>query len=265
MLSIVIPSHNDKYLHQTIRSLLENARGEIEIVPVLDGYIPAKDPKVDDRVKPVLVGVNKGMRESINRGVEMSSGEYLMRVDEHCMFGPAYDTILLGDIEPNWIVTPRRYELDPEKWEVIPSHPAVDYMKLLIVEKNARNLRPAYYKFSGVIWNSRTVERQHIPVDETMAMQGSCWVMPRSWWEDVIVRLDSNGYGTHYQDSTEMLFKTWAAGGKLMVNKNTWYAHKHRGFNRTHQYPEAKAIPEWEYALNRHRAEYERVRKQWGV
>jgi hypothetical protein len=31
-----------------------------------------------------------------------------------------------------------------------------------------------------------------------------------------------------------MVFKTWKAGGKLMVNKNTWHAHKHRSFARTH-------------------------------
>lgn len=257
-LSIVIPSHNDRYLHQTIRSLLDNARGSIEIIPVLDGYIPATDPKVDDRVRPIFVGVNKGMRESINRGVEMSLGEYIMRVDEHCMFGLAYDTILLKNIEPNWIVTPRRFYLDVEKWEVM-DKPPVDYEKLVIIEKPDKGIR----KFSGVAWPARTRERKDIVVDETMCMQGSCWVMPKSWWENVIVRLDSNGYGTHYQDTTEMLFKTWAAGGKLMVNKGTWFAHKHRSFNRTHQYPVTKAIPEWQFALDKHKEEYEVIRRKW--
>jgi hypothetical protein len=28
--------------------------------------------------------------------------------------------------------------------------------------------------------------------------------------------------------------KTWKAGGRLMVNKNTWFAHKHRDFARSH-------------------------------
>ena len=39
------------------------------------------------------------------------------------------------------------------------------------------------------------------------------------------------------QDSHEMQFKTWKAGGKLMVNKNTWFAHKHVSFPRTHNHP----------------------------
>ena len=31
-----------------------------------------------------------------------------------------------------------------------------------------------------------------------------------------------------------MVFKTWKAGGKLMVIKASWHAHKHRSFPRTH-------------------------------
>jgi len=63
-----------------------------------------------------------------------------------------------------------------------------------------------------------------------MAMQGSCWFMPKAWWEKVIVELQTKGYGQMYQDSHEMVFKTWKAGGRLMVSKKTWFAHKHRSF-----------------------------------
>ena len=27
-----------------------------------------------------------------------------------------------------------------------------------------------------------------------------------------------------------MIFKTWKKGGKMMINKNTWYAHRHNKF-----------------------------------
>ena len=50
-----------------------------------------------------------------------------------------------------------------------------------------------------------------------------------------------------------------------MLNKNTWYAHKHRSFNRTHHYPTEKAIPEWKYALEKWLPDYERIRKKWGT
>ncbi len=98
-------------------------------------------------------------------------------------------------------------------------------MKLKIV-----NVSDGVKKFSGV--EARGDDSQ--PIQESMAMQGSCWIMRRDWWDKVIGELQTEGYGPHYQDSHEMVFKTWKNGGKLMVNKNTWHAHKHRDFPRTH-------------------------------
>jgi glycosyltransferase involved in cell wall biosynthesis len=256
MLSIIIPSYKDPCLAKTINSLLTNAKGEIEIIVVLDGYFPTFDLPEDSRVI-YIYQENTGMRGAINTGIAFANGEYLMRTDEHCMFAEGFDEALVKTIEDNWIVTPRRYKLNPVEWKVMEDGP-IDYEKLVIRETPSR-------KFSGVEWKGRAKERRDIMVDETMWMQGSCWFMTRSWWDKVISELQSEGYGTHYQDTTEMIFKTWRAGGKLMVNKNTWFAHKHRSFNRTHHYSEQKAIPEWEYALNLWSGDYEKVRKEWGI
>lgn len=224
MLSIVIPSYKDPLLHKTIDSLLENAMGEIEIIPVLDGYTPEKPLKDDPRIVPLHLGKNVGMRRAINAGVAIARGEFLMRNDEHQIFGKGYDVILARDCQPNWIMTPRRYFLDTDKWEVM-DIPPVDFMKLKIV-----NVSPGVRKFSGVEAKGNDSEL----IQESMAMQGSCWFMRKDWWKNVIGELQNEGYGPHYQDSHEMVFKTWKAGGKLMVDKNTWHAHKHRKFPRTH-------------------------------
>jgi len=224
MLSVIIPSYKDPLLHKTINSLLENAEGDIEVIPVLDGYYPEEKITEDKRVKVVHLGKNRGMRRAINAGVAVANGEFLMRTDEHCSFGKGFDKILTESCEENWIVTPRRYFLDPDKWEKM-DIPPVDYMKLKIV-----NVAPGIRKFSGV----EAPGDDSKPIQESMAMQGSCWVMRKSWWNKIIGELQNEGYGPHYQDSHEMVFKTWKAGGKLMVNKNTWHAHKHRNFPRTH-------------------------------
>jgi glycosyltransferase involved in cell wall biosynthesis len=231
-------------LHKTIESLLSNANGEIEVIPVIDGYELKKSLIDDRRVKPVYLSEHVGMREAINIGVNNSTGEYLMRTDEHCMFSKGFDTTILSTIEDNWIVVPRRYYLDIDKWEVMGDKKYVDYEKLLIID------HPRYgNKFAGIIWKSRTTERKDIMIDETMAMQGSCWFMKRSWWDKVIGRLDSEGYGTLYQDSTEMIMKTWQAGGKMMLNKNAWYAHKNRSFARTHRYSDNKSKASFAHAI----------------
>lgn len=259
MISVVIPSYKDPLLHKTIESLLENAEGEIEIIAVLDGYWPETLVKNDDRVRILHLGKNVGMRRAINAGVAIARGEYLMRADEHCAFGKGYDKTLTSDLEPNWIVTPRRFFLDPVKWEVM-DNPPVDFMKLKIVNTGTTQ------KFSGV----EAPGNDNESIQESMAMQGSCWVMKRSWWDSVIGELQNEGYGPHYQDSHEMVFKTWKAGGKLMVNKNTWYAHKHRDFPRTHNNG-TKENPSnneacWAYSLSVWRDYYEKeIRPKWKI
>ena len=265
-LSVVIPSYKDPLLIKTINSLLENSElgDELEVIAILDGYWPSFELIEDPRVKYVHLGRNRGMREAINAGVAASRGEYIMRTDEHCSFGKGYDVILIKNCRPNWIVTPRRYFLDPVKWELM-DIPPVDYMKLVI-----QNVRKGVQKFAGRNWKSRTKKNKKKMIDQTMAMQGSCWLMPHKWWDKVIGELQNEGYGPLYQDSHEMVFKTWKAGGKLVVNKNTWHAHKHRRFPRTHNNG-TKENPSkneecWAYSLKVWRDYYEKVVKpKWGI
>jgi glycosyltransferase involved in cell wall biosynthesis len=261
-LSVVIPSYKDPLLIKTIDSLLENSElgDQIEIIATLDGYWPTFDLKQDPRVRYVHLGGNRGMREAINAAIDVARGEFLMRTDEHCSFGKGFDKILTSQTKDNWIVTPRRYFLDVVKWEIM-DMPPVDFMKLKIV-----NVSPGVRKFSGVA--ARGDDNQ--PIQESMAMQGSCWLMKRSWWDKIIGRLQNKGYGPHYQDSHEMVFKTWQAGGKLMVNKNTWHAHKHRDFPRTHNNgtPENPTNNEacWAYSLKVWKDYYDKeIKPKWGI
>ena len=262
ILSVIIPDYKDPLLIKTVDSLLKSSElGDgLEIIAVFDGYYPEFELITDPRVRYVHLGKNRGMRGAINAGVAVARGEFIMRTDEHCMFGQGFDRIMTKDCQPDWIMTARRYYLDPVKWEVMPE-PYVDYEKLVIQEDK---------KFSGQRWDSRTEERKNIRIDETMAMQGSCWVMPHAWWDKVIVELQTEGYGPHYQDSHEMIFKTWKAGGKMMLNKNTWFAHKHRSFPRTHDdgSPENPANKEagWAYSLSNWRNYYEKeIKPKWGI
>lgn len=261
-LSVVIPDYKDPLLHKTILSLLENSElgDQLEVIAVLDGCWPETPIVSDDRVKIVHLGKNQGMRKAINAGVRVATGEFIMRTDEHCMFAKGYDRILTESCQSNWIMTARRYYLDPVKWEVM-DLPYVDYEKLVIQEDK---------KFAGQRWDSRSQERKDIMIDETMAMQGSMWIMPHKWWDEVIGELQTEGYGPLIQDSHEMIFKTWKAGGKMMLNKNTWYAHKHRSFPRTHNNGTVENPSNDEqgyaYALSMWRQYYEEVvRNSWNI
>lgn len=257
MVSVIIPSFRDPYLVPTINSLLAGAVGDVEVIPVLDGYWRHDLPD-DKRIRVLHLGKNQGMRDAINAGVRIARGEYIMRTDEHCMFAPGYDTELSSACEDNWIMTARRFYLDPIQWRLMDKKP-VDYERLKV-----RDIGNGAYKFEGVVWHERARERKDVLVDETMAMQGSMWLMSKKHW-DAIGELETKGYGTMYQDSHEMVFKTWKLGGKLMVNKKTWYAHKHVSFPRTHQYSRAEWEPCVKYAYETWKDYYEEVRQKWSV
>jgi glycosyltransferase involved in cell wall biosynthesis len=204
-LSIIIPNRNDPHLERTVSDIQGKARTNPEIIVS------------DDRHGKL------GMRGAINQGVQKSQGTYIMKTDAHCTFDEGFDEKLLATIEDDWVVTPQRYKLDVTTWTVM-DEPAVVYERLAIDNPD---------KIGGVEWRSRKRGREHLTIDENMVFQGSCWLMSRKHW-DWLGGLSEEGYGTFTQEPVEIALKTWLGGGKVMVNKNTWYAHKHRKFGRTY-------------------------------
>jgi glycosyltransferase involved in cell wall biosynthesis len=262
--SAVIPAYKDPLVHPTIESLLLNSElgDQFEVIVVLDGYWPEKPIIQDDRVVIVHLGKNRGMREAINAGVSVARGEFILRSDQHCAFAKGFDRTLMEDCQPNWIMTAKRYFLDPVKWEVMKELEPVITEKLIIQDNK---------KFSGAKWKSRDRKTKDLELVESMAMQGSGWFMPKKWFMDVIYPLQTEGYGQMYQDSHEMIFKTWKAGGKLMVSKKTWFAHKHRSFTagrhegtKTNPSNRGGNFESGQYALKVWREYYEKeIKQKW--
>jgi glycosyltransferase involved in cell wall biosynthesis len=221
MLSVVIPTFKDPFLQNTIDSVLNNSVGDIEVIPVFDGY--KEEIKKDDRVKPVYLEKNLGMRGAINAGLAVAKGEYLMKCDSHCAFGKGYDKILIG--EPNWLVIPRRYSMDEINWTKDESRAFRDYH---------------YYSFPkpakwgmGIYsqeWTQRTIDRWMYSIDNTMSFQGSCWFANRDYFMSHVGFLDGRRetYGGIAVEQAEVGLKYWLNGGAVKVNKKIWYAHLHK-------------------------------------
>jgi len=216
-LSVVIPSRSDPYLQRTIDDLFDKAEGEVEVIVVLDGVWPKPMVKAHKSLIVVHHGQphqSFGMRDSINRGVAISRGEYIMKVDEHCNFDKGYDVKLKADCEDNWLVTPRRYNLDADSWKIF-NGSATDNMSF------------RYPYLDLYKWRSWHSLRQHILIDDCMIMQGSCYFMKRKHW-DWLGGLDTKNYGKFHYESQEICLKTWLGGGRVVTNKKTWYGHWHR-------------------------------------
>lgn len=224
--SILIPSRNELFLTQTIKDVLEKATGDIEIVVNIDENWP-EEILEDKRVIYLHPQTPQGMRAGINSCVKASSGDYLMKIDGHCMFAPGFDEALLADMQDNWIVIPGRHSLDPINWTI---------------EQNGKSRRDYHYLcfpdprkgsdmgMHGVEWPERSRSRREgYDIDDTMSFQGSCWFMKKTWFTDFLGGMSEHGYGSFSQEPQEIGNKTWLGGGEIKVNKKTWYAHLHKG------------------------------------
>ena len=240
MISIVIPSRNEPYLQKTIQDLRQKAVGEIEIIAVLDGYWP---PITEIENCPCVTYIHfsepRGMRNAINSAVAIAKGEYILKVDAHVMFDKGYDVALPEFCEKDWVVVPRRYALDPVKWERTdnPKYP-VDYMYLS-------------NDFHGVIWEEKNKdENMKVKVyDDLMSAQGSCWFMRRDYFHELEL-MDEGHFGTFASEFQEVGLKCWLSGGRVIVNKKVWYAHWHKTESRGYSLSQAegqKAVAHVEY------------------
>lgn len=265
-LSVVMPGYKDPYSQRTIKDLLENSAlgDQLEIIHVWDGFYPTFEIIQDPHVRYVHLGKNGGMRNAINAGVKVARGKFFCRLDEHCCFAKGWDKELTDTCEENQIMTAKRYFLDPVQWKVMEDEP-IEHEKLVI-----RDIGNGVRKFAGQRWKSRDKAQKDVMVSEMLAMQGSMWIANREFFLKTVGELQTEGYGPLIQDSVEVCMKYWQVGGKLMLNKNTWFAHKHRSFARTHNNgtPETPANCDqgYTYALEQWEEYYNQVIKpKWGI
>jgi glycosyltransferase involved in cell wall biosynthesis len=236
--SIIIPARNEEYLEKTIISLLERAEGEIEIFPVLDGYLPEKPIDVrqyETKEKRVFFLHNEkaaGQRGSINQAAKKATGKYLLKTDGHSLFDQGFDLKLQEDCEPDWTVIPRMYNLDAEKWEpkwrkktdfmfiYSPDHKTLAFRAWYWADASTSREFPEEYKaYKKATWRQGDI-------CDVMTSQGACWFMHMDrFWE--LGGMDE-GHGSWGQVGVEVALKAWLSGGSLKVNKKTWFAHMFR-------------------------------------
>lgn len=233
--SIVVPSREERFLVKTVEDLLSNARGDVEVIVVLEGYWEHKLPK-DKRLILVHHGTPWGMRGAINSGVDVARGEFLMKCDAHCAFAEGYDEILKVDCEKDWVVVPREYSLDAEAWK--PKGNSWDYWFLCYPNLDGKGTDSSAANdgdrggrtLHGRRWEEKNKdpELKKKPIDDLMSAQGSCWFMRRDYFHKLGL-YDEKSYGTFGNEFQEIGMKAWLSGGRVVCNKNTWYAHLRKG------------------------------------
>src|SRR3990172_6001654 len=239
--SILIPSRNEVYeiapgvtvLQRMVQDIYQKATGEFEVIVAFDGPPYQGLPDYPNLTR--LECEQQGLKPCVNAAASVATGKYMYKSDSNCMFGPSFDEILQENMEDNWLVTPRFYVLDAEKW-AWQDERFYDYFFLHCPLTDEKQFR---FKAGGHD-RRRTLERLNTgPLAETMQLHGSGWFLTRDYFRNCLGGMSSVGYDTFGMEPPELGLKTWLGpwGGKVMVNKSTWYAHMHKGGQRPRGYP----------------------------
>lgn len=255
--SFIIPTRNEvvqtnsgmTVLQRTVQDIYDKATGEFEVIVAFDGSPYQALPDLPNLIRLELP--QQGLKPCVNAAAKVATGTYLYKSDSHCMFSPGFDEILQAEMEENWIVTPRFYVLDAERWQWQDER-FYDYFYLCCPLTDRKQ-----YRFqAGGHWPERTHERLAGPtLDETMQFHGSGWFIGRDYFLNCLGGMSSEGYDTFGMEPPELGLKTWLGpwGGKVMVNKKCWYAHMHKGGQRPRGY---YLSPKWAWASYDYAAKY---------
>lgn len=235
--SVIIPSLLCKYASKTVEDLFVKAKGDIEVIIMLDNYWP--DPQLKDHPNLVVVhrGTQVGMRRAVNDAVSIAKGKYIMKCDDHCMFAEGFDEALKADCEEDWLSIPSRWALEPEEWKIGRIGPS-EYLYLTYpykpddLYKTAMGLHGKKWMREennngkdSFYWKENLYKDKKI--DDILTTQGSCWFCHRETFLKFGGLDEKRSYLIH-QEPQEMCFKFWLSGGRVVINKNTWYAHWHK-------------------------------------
>lgn len=245
-LSILIPARNEMFLKNTIEDILLNIEADTEIIAVLDGRWAEPQLTQNDRVNIVYVSKAIGQRAATNLACKLSKAKYVMKIDAHCSFDKGFDRKMIAEMRDNWTMVPTMRNLWAYDWKCYhcgwkkyqgPTPKKCEQCgrgnkirrKMMWVGKESPqsnsycfDSEPHFQYFRE--FNKRPEGKGDIT--ETMSLQGSCFMCTRDkYWE---LNLCDEKAGSWGNQGIEVACKTWLSGGKVMVNKKTWYAHMFR-------------------------------------
>jgi len=210
--SVIIPGRYEKYFQPTVDSVLESAVGDVEVIAIVDEQEWDEPLQSDDpRVKIIRLEKAIGQRAAYNLGVRESTGEYVVKIDAHCLLSKGFDEELKKCCGEKDVVLPEMRRLDVLEWK----------------PKRGGETIHMYFGLDLYChyWQDLTRKnREEYP--EVMTGQGSCWFCRREW-SDHIGLLDE-GVGSWGNVGIEISLRTWLCGGRQICCTKAWQAHYFR-------------------------------------
>lgn len=244
-LSIVIPARNEMWLSRTIEDIVSHIEDETEVIAVLDGQWAEPPIKVHPRVKVLFFPESIGQRAATNAGVKLSTAKYVAKCDAHCAFDQGFDRKMLEAFKEtgdNITMVPAMRNLHVFDWVCPDGHRRYQSPSGACKECGKETTRDVVwipktnptstsYRFDTTLhfqyFNEFKKRKEgQGTITETMSLQGSFFMLTREkYWE---LGICDETFGSWGQQGTEVACKTWLSGGRVLVNKNTWYAHLFR-------------------------------------
>lgn len=239
-LSVVIPSRNEEFLKQTVEDILKNKRGDTEVIVGADGEwkdLPEPHPDL------TIIKYHKsiGQRAVTNSCVRLSRAKYIMKVDAHCAFDEGFDVKMLeafketGDnvamvpiMRNLWVYDWKCYKCGKREYQdrinICPVCGTEMRKKMLWIAKtNPQSTAYCFDPEPHFQYHGEQKNKQRGEIAETMSLQGSCFMVSRDKY--IELNLCDEEFGSWGSQGIEVACKLWLSGGKVLVNKRTWYAH----------------------------------------
>jgi len=242
-ISILIPARNEQFLNKTIQDILSNIEANTEIIVVLDGYFV--EIPMHERVQVIYNVVAKGQRAATNQAAKLSDAKYVIKTDAHCSFDKGFDRKMIeayNELPDGDSVTmvPIMRNLHAFDWVCPDGHRRYQGPSGVCAECGKETIQDVVwiaknspqsltYMFDNTLhfkyWGE-LAKRQTGDLIESMSLQGSFFMMTREkyWSLDIC----DEEFGSWGQQGVEVACKTWLSGGRVIVNKRTFYAHMFR-------------------------------------
>lgn len=240
-LSVIIPARNEEFLRLTVEDLLKNKRANTEIVVGLDGAW-ADPPLVQHPdVNVIYYPTSIGQRAITNQCFKLSQGTYVMKVDAHCSFDEGFDIKMLQAFKETGdsvAMAPAMRNLHVYDWKCYKcgARTYQDKGDICPVDGEKMRKKIVWQPRHGT-WNSAYCfdpephfqyysdwkKKQVGDIVETMSLQGSAFMVHRKKYYEL--NLCDEAFGSWGSQGIEVACKMWLSGGRVLVNRRTWYAH----------------------------------------
>jgi len=191
LVTVIISNLFEEHLPETLVNLRNTADGPIEIIV-----------KNDEDCK--------GMRHYLNVAADEAKGEYLFKIDGHCIMSPHWDTLMKKACGDKDMVVARIKPISERTWSII--------------EERGFGFVTINQDMSIIACGDFVMDDPDIA--ETMASIGCAWMIHKKRFNE----LEQNwcALGRYGNLGAEWELKIWLSGGKLLVPRGVICGHLFR-------------------------------------